>query len=119
MAMIKTDGTETEGKVGGVVYRSDQCGMHIQGKGRYVSNEPSKEQIIRRNAFRKCTGYIRKCATQYVTAAWQDYANHHPKKTCKGKIYTLTWWQQFIAYNINRVIADEPIIGLPPGYGSE
>lgn len=114
MAMIKTDGIEIQGKVGGDVFRSDQCGPHIQASPRDIEHEPTQKQRLRRLAFRACIDYIRTHATLIWVSEWQIYANEHPKKTCKGKIYALAWWQQFVSYNINRIIAGEPIIDLPP-----
>lgn len=118
MTMVKTDSTITDiqGKVGGDIWRTDQCRHHLQAYPRLIDANLTKPQRKRRRAFKKLLNYIRKNATEYFAQAWQIYANQHPKKTCKGKTYTLTWHQQFISYNINRVIAGEEIIPLPPGY---
>ena len=119
MVMIKTDGTKIEGKFGGTVFRSDQCGLHAQAAPGYSEREPSPKQLARQNAFRKCINYIHDNATIYMVASWQDYANHMPHKSRKGKIFSCTWFQMFIKYNINSVINGEPITRLPPGYEPE
>lgn len=116
--MVKTDSTITDiqGKVGGDIWRTDQCRKHLQSYPRLIKNEPTKNQSKRRRTFKKLLNYIRRNATEHFAKCWQHCANRHPKKTCKGKIYTLTWHQQFISYNINKVIAGEEITPLPPGY---
>lgn len=108
--------TDIEGKSGGVIYRKDQCGPHMQAAPRKVKQEPTPDQEARLRAFRICTGYMRENATEHFVYCWSHYAIFHPKVTKKGKIIPLTWWQIFISYNINRVIAGEPIAQLPPGY---
>lgn len=116
MAMYITDGTEIEGKVGGTIFRSDRCGTHVESAGRYINREPTDKQIARRISFSKLVGYLRVWATFEFVGAWQDYANLHPRKNRKGKWYYLTWWQEFISYNLNNTIAGQIPQRWPPGY---
>ena len=104
---------EINGKMGGDIWRFDWCRQHVQAAPRLI-NHVSPKQRARRNAFRGCVNYIRANFTQERAWNWQSYANRHPKIRSKGGQYTLTWWQQFIGVNINRVIEGDPILGDPP-----
>lgn len=106
--------TEIEGKSGGDIYRTDVCGQHIQSYPREVDSPITPAQEARRKAFRTLTNYFKSHATVEFAARWQIYADSHTKTNKKGEVIRLTWWQQFIAYNINRVVAGEPIIEFPP-----
>jgi len=114
MVVLKPPLAEIQGKMGGNIWRVDQCGQHCQASPREINSEPSEPQKIRRRAFSKCRQYMIDTFTQYHAARWQQYANNHPRKTTKGKIYELTWFQQFISTNINRVVAGEEILEFPP-----
>jgi hypothetical protein len=114
MTMIKTDGIEIEGKFGGVIFRTDQCGQHMQSEPRDVYEGPTYKQLIRQNAFRTCINYIRIHSTPDWVFAWQIYADNHPRKNKKGNVYSVPWWQQFVSTNINRIVNNEPILDLPP-----
>jgi len=116
MVVVSNRIIDINGKVGGNIYRSDKCGIHVQTTPRTIRRDPTNNQKIRRNAWRALvTNYIKKL-TQDQVYAWQDYANRHPRKNRKGETYTLTWWQQFIATNINVYISGGPIDLWPPGY---
>lgn len=114
--MIKVGGgiVDIEGKSGGDVYRKDVCGQHIQSYPREYEHQFSPAQAQRRRSFAKLTEYMKSHATIEFAATWQDYANRHKKTNKKGEAVGLTWWQQFIGYNINGVVAGNPIIELPP-----
>jgi hypothetical protein len=112
--MYKTDGTEIEGKFGGVIFRHDQCGPHIQAYPRIIDKTPSQEQRIRRNAFDLLNNFWTLYSNKYTTDLWWYYAMEHPKKTSKGKVYFMEPRQAFFSYNINRVVSGlEPEIEPP------
>ncbi|MBA7692532.1 hypothetical protein ES703_101099 [subsurface metagenome] len=117
MAMVKRAGpiSNITGKSGGIIHREDQCGPHIQAYPRLVDKEASVKQKTRQKAFQKLLRHLRKF-TPAQADAWQWYANGHPKKNKKGETKTLTWWQGFIGYNINRCVAGEPVVYWPPWY---
>lgn len=118
MVMIqKGDGwTEIEGKFGDTIFRKDQCGQHAQQPPRGGIPPPGRPPTPRQKAFRFLLNIVKRCFTEEVAAYWQDYANNHPRKNKKGETYTLTWFQMFISYNINKVVAGEDPDLLPPGY---
>jgi len=118
MVMVKLGGTITDiqGKVGGAVWRSDVCGSHLQKEPRPPGGGPSPAQKARRRAFQFLLTITKRCFTVEVAAYWQDYADKHPRKNKKGKVRDLTWFQVFISYNINKVVAGEDPDLLPPGY---
>ena len=116
MAMVKStiEYVEREGKQGGNVYRSDQCGQHIQATPRLVEKEPTKKQRIRRNGF----SYLLKRYIHFLTpeqrGSWVIYSLHHPKKTKKGKIYSLPPQLMYLSYNINRYVSGLPVVDDAP-----
>ncbi|GAH98835.1 unnamed protein product [marine sediment metagenome] len=118
MVMIqKGDGSaEIEGKFGGTIFRHDQCGEHAQAPPRGGIPPPRGPPTDRQKAFRFLLNIVRRCFTEEIAAYWQDYANKHPRKNKKGETITLTWFQMFISYNINKVVAGEDPDLLPPGY---
>jgi len=116
MAMIVLDNTisDINGKLGGTIYRYDQCGFHAQSWPRLINHALSPKQIKRRKCFSRLVHqYIRKL-TQDQAWSWQQYANLHPHKNKKGEVIILTWWSQFIKTNINRCMQDLPIFMTPP-----
>ncbi len=116
MAMAKLGGgiTEINGRMGGNIYRRDQCGQHIQGYPRIIDRHPSPSQLKRRNAWRTCYGYWKKHATWEFVARWQQYANNHTITNRKGETYALTHYQMFMKINVTRVYNDVEITEYPP-----
>ncbi len=118
MAMVKLDSMieEINGRSGGDVWRRDQCGQHVQKQPRKQSNQPTPTQKKRRRAWQSLMTIVRRCFSPEVAAYWQDYANQHTRKNKKGETITLTWWNMFISFNINKVVAGEDPDLIPPGY---
>lgn len=121
MTMIKLAPgiSEIEGKGPGGIWRKDQCGQHLQTYPRDVGEAPSPKQQIRQHAFSMLRSYVQTHGTFYFVAAWSDYTRKHPKKTSKGQVYYISWYNAFIGYNINNVVNELPIQDLPPGYPPE
>ena len=116
MAMLKTNGFEIEGKIGGTIFRYDQCGGHAQSEGRYIDREPSLKQLQQQKYFRICHDFTQHNATPHFVQCWSHYGYQFPKWTCKGTIYYSTWWNMFKSFNMKRLRAGLPISPLPPGY---
>lgn len=119
--MVKLDAeiSEIEGKGPGGNWRVDQCGQHLQAPGRYVDKEPTEKQLKRQRAFSMLMNYIRRYATIHFVMCWSNWACLHSRLNKKGVTITLAWHTMFISYNINGVVAGNPIQELPPGYPSQ
>lgn len=107
------------GKVGGNIFRWDQCRQHVQSTPFHINRPPTLPQRKRRRAFTKLMNYVRRYSTAHFVHCWSHYAHTHKKKNKKGETITLAWYQMFISHNVNRLVADEEIAPLPPGYPSE
>ncbi len=120
MVMIKKgDGTTNwSGKMGGTVFRDDQCRQHAQKEPRDINREPSPSQKKRRRAYQYLMQILRRCifGNLELTFIWTDYAKSKPRTNKKGETIHLSWFQMFISHNINKTVAGELPDLLPPGY---
>jgi len=116
MSMVKLgDGiVEINGQAGGDVWRSDQCGQHVQAPPRHVARPPTTNQRKRQRAFRTCMSRIREGLTVEQVAAWQQYANMHSTQNKKGEVRILAWHQMFCKINVIRLYNDLPLTEYPP-----
>jgi hypothetical protein len=119
--MIKVSSTypDTEGKVGGDVYRHDQCLNHIQKMPREVEHGETPQQ----KAFSRCINAWKSHVwnTEELNRWWL-WSSKHPQKGRKGDISYLTPFMAFMKVNVKRVLHNMPIIWMPneaivPTYG--
>lgn len=117
MAMIKRGpGIENfSGKVGGVIYRNDHCGAHVQAPPRYIEHEPTPSQKSRRGCFQRLWfHYWKRVVTREQRDLWWTYSYNHPHRNKKGETVYLTAFNQFVAININRCTKGQMILLDPP-----
>jgi len=116
MAMVvrSAEYPEQQGKMGGNVYRMDQCRQHIQAFPRLINREPSPKQIKVRHAFSYLTYRYVNIITEDQHATWIHYAFTHRKKSCKGHFYFITGSQWYLHFNIPNFINDLPYIDTAP-----
>ena len=117
MAMVVRSGiiVEEEGKVGGDVYRFDQCRQHIQAFPRLIEREPSEHQKEVRTWFTKCLYRYQHIITKEQKYKWYIYTFQHLQTGKKGNTYYLPPHMMFMKINIPRLKAGLPYLDDPPG----
>lgn len=115
MAMIKTvdEGSEINGRVGGDIYRFDQCGQHIQKEPRLLKSRTEKQKAWMR-AWRIVMSYWKDVWELGYHSKWWAYAHAHPVTNRKGETYTLSAVNWFLKINIYRIINELGIQWDPP-----
>jgi len=116
MVMLKLASpiTDINGKLGGVYFRSDQCGPHIQALPRKVERDHGNETSSQKRFRRALSAWIRHKWTQADLDQWWLWSADHPVKNKKGEIRYLTPFLAFLSVNIKRLHAGAPIGYLPP-----
>jgi len=113
MTLIKTNGLQISGTMGGTVFKRDRSGLHAIPYSRPLKRNPSTTQATRRKAYIQICSYIKKHRDANFIERWQLYANQHPIRNRLGETRVLTWFSVFIKYNINAVVAGEGVTPLP------
>lgn len=104
---------EIEGKEGGIVWRKDQCGQHIQAMPRTWNHPITVKQSKWRKAFFVCTHYaFHYLSTEHIKE-WMVWTLSHKRVSRKGVIYYMTWWQAFISVNCIRQYNGQPLFESP------
>lgn len=118
MVMVKLAGAiaDIQGKVGGDVWRLDQCGVHIQKQPRVIFGPPSPKQLAQRRAWRKCANFWMTYITSAAQDLWWIWSYAHPFVNKKGEETFMPPYQSFMSVNVKRVIAGMPITLIPPPY---
>lgn len=115
MAMIKTtdEGLDINGRVGGTIFRSDQCGMHMQKEPRFILHWSEKQKAWMR-AWSIVYKYWREGWEAGMHNPWWDYAHNHPVKNRKGETILLFAMNWFLKVNVTRIYNGLPIQWEPP-----
>lgn len=113
MAMIKMGpGIENiSGKVGGVIFRSDVCGPHIQAFPRII--KPRKESKSQKAFTRAKNAWSERKWTQYELDLWWVWCYNHPKTNKKGETTYLHPFLAFLSVNTKRILDGKEIIYEP------
>lgn len=143
--MIKTSiGTpDIQGKVGGIVYRRDQCRYHIQSLPH--DRVGYREWTPQQKCFKRANKYYNSILDafqlihyeavlgglfveggwifvgrdyRHFVSAWGVYAKHHPVKTKKGNIIYHSIRMVFMSVNIRMCLWDLPLQANPPPPGT-
>lgn len=116
MAMVKLSSeiVEINGKSGGVVWRRDTCGQHIQKIPLQLNREPSPTQKIRRRCFRKLYDYWAGVLSDASREIWRRYADRHPRHNKKGEVIFWCGYHWWIHFNMEPCRKGEPIFLTPP-----
>jgi len=113
MTLIKTDGLQLAGTMGGTVFKRDRSGLHAIAYRSKVQRDPTAAQSTRRKAYLTICNYIRKHTDDDFIDRWQTYASQHPTKNRLGETIILTWYSAFLSYNLNAVTAGEGVTPFP------
>lgn len=114
MVMVKVNGpiVEIEGKMGGNVYRVDQCGQHIQSYPRIIDRHKVSPQ---QKGFRKSVvAWSRHKWTQSEINRWWVWCKGNPTKNKKGETTYFHPFTGFLHVNIKRTIDGQDITFNPP-----
>jgi len=116
MAMVKTTSPiiQIQGKVGGEVWRYDQCGQHVQASPRIIEHQPTKKQQLVRNCFRKVWIFFLSELTSNEQDQWRIWANNHPIKNHKGETVYYTPPNAFAHINLPRCHHGLEFVRTPP-----
>jgi len=115
MVVLKSPITEIEGKVGGTIWRKDQCGQHAQAYPRLIKKRTYSQDQIRKG-FADLHNCWSKVMKDRHKSRWWDYSITHPTKNKKGERVTLAGWPMFFKYNQPFWLKGIPPQWLPPGY---
>lgn len=114
MVVYKAPLEQKSGKEGGNIYRSDNCGEHVQAYPRLIKKPPSQKQLIRRDCFLVALHRFSRILTYDQITAWWDYSRRHPVKNKKGETIILAASAHYTKYNINRCVEHKPWVDDPP-----
>lgn len=117
MTMIRYSAgiTDINGPVAGMIYRTDQCGPHVQCWPRTIRREPTPWQKSWRAAFgRLWHHYWKKILTIAQRKLWWYWSADHPVTNKKGEELFITAFNWFVKINIRRVMeGKEPYLEPP------
>lgn len=115
MVVLGPNVTNIDGKVGGTIFRSDQCGPHAQAYPRLIKKRTwSQDQI--RKGFADLHYIFFRRMTWELRTLWRDYARAHPVKNKKGYTTTLQGWPMYFKFNQPNWLKGIPPVWIPPGY---
>ncbi|GAH55646.1 unnamed protein product [marine sediment metagenome] len=116
MAMIKTDGriVDIEGKMGGNIYRHDQCLNHIQAHPRIIHSEERANSPQAKGFRQSKNAWISHKWTQEELNQWWVWCYNHPKKNKKSETVYFHPFLAFLSVNIKRVKKGLCITITPP-----
>lgn len=105
---------DIEGKFGGVIFRRDRCGNHIQAMG-YGPHQATPKQNKRRRWFSRLTRmFLSEHGTEKNVKLWWIYSYNRPRTNKKGEVYYLNPLMAYISYNLIRVMNDLDPVATPP-----
>lgn len=118
MTMVKLGpgAVDINGKLGGGIWRGDQCRKHVQKPPKKPAkpSDPTK-RTKQQKCFSKAL-YLYKKWTPLGpgwTEAWWRWAADHPIKNKKGETVYLNPFTAFMSYNIQKCLADKPMDLFP------
>lgn len=117
MAMVKLYPPiiEINGKIGGDVWRWDQCRQHVQAYPRIIRS-PSDKQLEIRAAFSESKGWWKNFITEFDKTCWWVYSQTTKVPNKKGEMIFISSYCMFMRHNIPRSLNGEPILTKPPGW---
>jgi len=110
---------DINGKLGGVNYRKDKCGLHMQ-QNPPKRKRKSKYEDAQRKSFREVVNYWgqrRQKISVEDEKSWSTYANKHYIQNKKGETKKMSAYQAFVSVNLPRRIENLPIISNPDQIG--
>lgn len=114
MVKLSSSIVDIQGRGPGGIWRSDNCGQHLQGEPRMVRHEPTAPQRSVRWAFFICVLHFFKKLTSEQQNRWWVYSYNHPITTSKGETRYMQPHNAFVSYNLKRVLAGKPPLDVPP-----
>lgn len=102
MVIYKAPHEQRSGKQKGSIYRSDQCGEHLQADPRKVNSEPSEKQRKVRKSFYECIHRYFHTLTETHRKKWWIWSSNHPQKNKKGEVRFLQAHNAYSHINIPR-----------------
>lgn len=120
MAMVKLSAEiiSISGKIGGTVFRNDQCGQHAQGFPRILKKETPAQKRLRA-AWLDLRNIWWDQLSKAHRRMWVMSAAYNPVTHKNGYQYKLTGWNWFLKKNIPQHLEGYPPEWLPPGYTLE
>lgn len=115
MVMIRmlSNASDINGKFGGVRYRRDNCGLHME---KIPDKRPPEwwKPMPQNKAFGKCTtAYSNHKWLPIELDLWWMWCAAHPRKNKKGDTYYLHPFLAFMTVNIKRLRDGKEIIFVP------
>jgi len=116
MAMVKLSGqiVDIEGKSGGVVWRSDSCGAHVQKLPVQWHREPTPKQLKVRKCWRLMWRFWRESIDDVTLQLWSEYGKTHSRHNKKGELIKWSGWFWFAHFNMPRCLKEEEPLYAPP-----
>lgn len=116
MALVKTDNTilELRGRFGGVYFKKDSAGQHIQAMPRTVRYTRTGIQGKGVAGFSMIAGLWALALVLAFIPAWIMFAFVFTWLTASGVYITLTCWNWFVHYNQYRALMDYNPYWAPP-----
>lgn len=113
MVVTNDEGFDINGRVGGDIYRSDQCGKHIQREPRMIMHWSDKQKKWMRS-WSIAYSYWKDCINFGWGGEWTVYAQNHPTPNRKGEmiyLFASNWWMKI---NVYRIFNGLDILWHPP-----
>lgn len=115
MAMVRTNNAviDINGRVGGDIWRTDQCGLHVQKEPRMIMHWSPKQKAWMR-AWSIAWSYWKDCLLFGWGNEWHRYAQNHLVPNRKGEmimLYRENWW---LKINVYRIYNGLDILWHPP-----
>lgn len=116
MVMIKLDGfiEDINGKVGGVKYRRDNCGYHMEEIKQFYKS-PTNKQRAQRSRFRAATAFWKSIVlTASERSLWWGWCLMHPRVNEKGESFFLHPQLAFLSVNVLLLGESKDMVRVPP-----
>lgn len=113
MVMIKSNFT-ARGAFGGVYFKNDGYGQHIQAMPRNWNRDSTKRMPLRKWAWTAVFNYWKMLSALLLMLVWVEYAHHQFFDDPHGVRKKLTNSQWFAHFNVNRILNGLPPYTTPP-----
>lgn len=113
MALIKAN-FEAHGTFGGVYFKRDQYGQHIQAMPRIPSRFSNHKMPVRLMAWTACFTHWKILMTLILLTYWTNFAYEYLYTDRKGNRKKLSNSQWFAHFNVNRIVDELPPYTTPP-----